>query len=74
MFWWLRHQTRLDILKRARPYQDSDHVLNIAYNLLCGGHVLEDIELRRNDTAFLDLLGAALATLSSAGEVTQRLA
>ena len=24
------------------PIKDSDHVLNIAYNLLCGGHVLED--------------------------------
>jgi hypothetical protein len=25
------------VLKVARPYQDSDHVLNIALNLLCGG-------------------------------------
>jgi hypothetical protein len=49
---------QLGILKRARPYRDSDHILNIAYNVLCGGHVLEDIELRRNDAAFLDMLGA----------------
>jgi hypothetical protein len=36
--------SRLDALKRARPYQDSDHVLNIAYNVLCGGHVLQDLD------------------------------
>jgi hypothetical protein len=48
----------LGVLKRARPYQDSDHVLNIAYNLLCGGQVLDDIEIRRNDATFLDALGA----------------
>src|SRR5690606_2755266 len=39
--------SQLGILKRARPYQDSDHVLNIAYNILCGGQVLDDIEVRR---------------------------
>jgi hypothetical protein len=49
---------QLGILKRARPYRDSDHVLNIAYNVLCGGHVLDDIEVRRNDAAYLDMLGA----------------
>jgi len=65
--------SRLDILKRARPYQDSDHVLNIAYNLLCGGQVLEDIELRRNDTAFLDLLGArAIPDPTTAGDFCRR--
>ncbi|KAF0160672.1 MAG: Uncharacterized protein FD157_4178 [Rhodocyclaceae bacterium] len=50
--------TRLSILKRHRPYTESDHILNIAYNALCGGQVLDDIEVRRNDTAFLDALGA----------------
>ena len=29
------------------PYHESDHVLNIAYNVLVGGQRLEDIELRR---------------------------
>lgn len=65
--------SRLGILKRARPYQDSDHVLNVAYNLLCGGHVLDDIELRRNDTAFLDLLGArAIPDPTTAGDFCRR--
>ena len=64
---------RLCILKVARPYQDSDHVLNIALNLLCGGSVLEDIELRRNDAAFLDALGArAIPDPTTAGDFVRR--
>jgi hypothetical protein len=63
----------LGILKRARPYQDSDHVLNIAYNLLCGGHVLDDIEIRRNDATFLDALGArAIPDPTTAGDFCRR--
>lgn len=37
------------VLKIHKPYHESDHVLNIAYNVLWGGERLEDIELRRND-------------------------
>ena len=40
---------RLHLLKIHRPYHESDHVLNLAYNALCDGTRLEDIELRRND-------------------------
>jgi hypothetical protein len=64
---------QLGILKRARPYRDSDHILNIAYNVLCGGHVLDDIELRRNDAAFLDMLGAeAIPDPTTAGDFCRR--
>lgn len=64
---------RLHILKLARPYQDSDHVLNIALNLLCGGTVLEDIEIRRNDAAFLDAVGArAIPDPTTAGDFVRR--
>lgn len=64
---------RLGVLKVARPYQDSDHVLNIAFNLLCGGSVLEDIEIRRNDAAFLDALGArAIPDPTTAGDYVRR--
>jgi hypothetical protein len=49
-----RIDERLCVLKQPKPYQDSDHILNIAYNLLCGGQVLDDIEVRRNDVVFLD--------------------
>jgi len=45
------------VLKRHVPYHESDHVLNIAYNILCGGSRLEHIEHRRNDAAYLDALG-----------------
>ena len=45
------------LLKVHRPYHESDHVLNIAYNGLCGGTRLEDIETRRTDAVFLDGLG-----------------
>jgi hypothetical protein len=63
----------LGILKRARPYQDSDHVLNIAYNILAGGRVLDDIELRRNDAAFLDALGTrAIPDPTTAGDFCRR--
>jgi len=48
----------LPLLKRHLPYHESDHVLNIAYNLLSGGDCLEDIELRRNDENYLNALGA----------------
>lgn len=64
---------RLHVLKRARPYQDSDHVLNIAYNLVCGGQVLDDIEIRRNDAAFLDALGTrAIPDPTTAGDFCRR--
>ena len=46
--------SRLQLLKRHLPYHESDHVLNLAYNALLDGQRLEDIELRRNDEAFLD--------------------
>jgi DDE family transposase len=50
--------SRLHLLKTHLPYHESDHVLNVAYNILCGGTHLEDIETRRNDEVYLDALGA----------------
>lgn len=47
---------RLHVLKVHLPYHESDHVLNIAYNLLAGGDCLEDLELLRQDEAYLDAL------------------
>jgi hypothetical protein len=49
---------RLHLLKVHLPYHESDHVLNIAYNILAGGTCLQDIELQRNAEAYLDALGA----------------
>jgi len=64
---------KLGILKKHRPYRDSDHILNIAFNILCGGRVLDDIEVRRNDTAFLDALGArTIPDPTTAGDFCRR--
>lgn len=64
---------RLSLLKQRRPYSEADHVLNIAYNLLCGGAVLDDIEVRRNDTTFLDALGArSIPDPTTAGDFCRR--
>ena len=49
---------RLEVLKWHKPYHESDHVLNFAYNALCDGDCLDDMELRRTDEAYLDGLGA----------------
>ena len=48
----------LHLLKVHLPYGESDHVLNMAYNILAGGECKEDIEYLRNDEAYLDALGA----------------
>ena len=50
----------LELLKVHLPYHESDHVLNLAYNVLCGGFRLEDIERLRHDTAYMNALGADL--------------
>ena len=50
----------LQLLKVHLPYHESDHVLNLAYNVACGGTRLEDIERLRNDDAYIDALGADL--------------
>jgi hypothetical protein len=48
----------LHLLKVHLPYHESDHVVNIAYNILAGGTCLEDLEHRRTDEVYLDGLGA----------------
>ncbi len=48
----------LHLLKRHLPYHESDHVLNIAFNILVGGTRMEHLQLRRNDKVYLDALGA----------------
>ena len=63
----------LHLLKRHLPYHESDHVLNIAYNLLAGGSRLEHIEVRRNDEVFLDALGAQrIPDPTTAGDFCRR--
>ena len=64
---------QLHVLKVHLPYHESDHVLNIAYNSLCNGSCLEDIELRRQDENFLKALGTnRLPDPTTAGDFCRR--
>ncbi len=64
---------RLHVLKIHLPFHESDHVLNFAYNALCDGTCLQDIELRRNDEVFLDALGARrIPDPTTAGDFCRR--
>lgn len=66
---------RLHLLKLHLPYHESDHVLNIAYNLLAGGACLEHLELRRTDEVYLDALGARrIPDPTTAGDFCRRFA
>lgn len=63
----------LQLLKLYLPYSESDHVLNIAYNLLSGGTCLEHLELRRNDENYLNALGAErIPDPTTAGDFCRR--
>jgi len=63
----------LHLLKRHLPYHESDHVLNLAYNILSGGVCLEDLERLRNDENYLDALGATcIPDPTTAGDFCRR--
>lgn len=61
------------VLKRHCPYHESDHILNIAFNVMCGGQTLDDIEHRRNDNAYLNALQTkAIPDPTTAGDFCRR--
>lgn len=63
----------VNVLMIHCPYHESDHVLNIAFNAMCGGRTLDDIELRRNDAAFLNAVQAeAIPDPTTAGDFCRR--
>ena len=43
---------RLHLLKVPLPYHESDHVLNLAYNILSAGTCLQDLELLRQNESY----------------------
>ncbi len=64
---------RLHLFKIHLPYHESDHVLNIAYNALCDARCLQDLELRRQDEAYLNALGALrIPDPTTAGDFCRR--
>jgi Transposase DDE domain group 1 len=63
----------LHLLKVHLPYHESDHVLNIAFNILAGGERIEHLELRRNDEVYLNALGAErIPDPTTAGDFCRR--
>ncbi|HMB08512.1 MAG TPA: IS1380 family transposase [Isosphaeraceae bacterium] len=63
----------LHLLKRHLPYHESDHVLNIAFNILAGGTRIAHLELRRNDEVYLNAMGAQrLPDPTTEGEFCRR--
>ena len=63
----------VQVMKVALPYHESDHVLGIAYNVLCGGRCLQDIERLRQDEVYLDALGAQrIPDPTTAGDFCRR--
>ena len=65
----------LHLLKKHLPYHESDHVLNIAFNILAGGRRIEHLELRRQDEVYLDALGAErIPDPTTAGDFCRRFA
>jgi len=70
-----RINQELRLLKVHLPYHESDHVLNLAYNVLCGGTRLEDIERLRHDSAYMNAVGADLIPdPTTAGDFCRRFA
>jgi len=63
----------LNLLKVHLPYHESDHVLNIAYNILAGGVCIEDLELLRINEVYLNALGAQrIPDPTTAGDFCRR--
>src|SRR5438876_3222584 len=63
----------VELLKFHVPYHESDHVLNIAYNVISGGLCLEDIEKLRNDESYMNALGATrIPDPTTAGDFLRR--
>ena len=64
---------RLKLLKVHLPYHESDHVLNLAYNIMAGGTCIEDLELLRNNENYLDALAAQrIPDPTTAGDFCRR--
>ena len=57
----------LELLKVHLPYHESDHVLNVSYNVLCWGTCLADLELLRNDEVYLHAFTACAVGCSNGG-------
>ena len=63
----------ISLLKMHLPYDETDHILNIAMNLTAGGTCLEHLEDRRCDEAYLNAMGAQrIPDPTTAGDFCRR--
>ena len=63
----------LNLLKCHLPYHESDHVLNLVYNILAGNTAIEDLELLRQHEPYLDMLQAQrIPDPTTAGDFLRR--
>jgi hypothetical protein len=63
----------LVLLKIHAPYFESDHVLNMTYNILTGGDCLEDVERLRESETYMDAIGAErIPDPTTAGDFCRR--
>jgi len=61
------------LLKVHAPYFESDHVLNLAYNVATGGQTLDDLERLRKDETYMNALGARrIPDPTTAGDFLRR--
>ena len=64
---------RVRLFKFYLPYSESDHVLNMAYNIFAGGTCIDHLEFRRKDEAYLNALGAErIPDPTTAGDFCRR--
>ena len=64
---------RVKLFVVRQGYAESDHVLAQAYNVMAGGHCLNDMQRMREDEALLDNLSApSLPAPSTAGDFCRR--
>jgi len=69
----LRINRWVKVLKRHLPYHESDHTMNMVYNLLAGRTCLEDIEIGRNDENYMNALSAErIPDPTTAGDFLRR--
>ena len=63
----------LNLLKEHRPYHESDHIMSMCYNILVGGHCLEDIGQLRENPEYMNSLDAErIPDQTTAGDFLRR--
>ena len=64
---------RRDLFKRHFPYHESDHILSVACNILCGRERLGDLNRLRSDVPYTEALGAKMIpSPTAAGDFMRR--